>query len=266
MNDDTRRPGPIALAGSGEFLSVMEDADRALLDRVGGAARARVVVLPTASGLEDPGSPAHWARLGIDHFTRLGAQVEAAIILDRSMADDPRWLPALEAADFYYFSGGNPRHLIDTMAGSQSWATIQRRHMEGAVLAGCSAGAMAICGITMGFRALRDQGTPEWEPALGVLPRLVVAPHFDRMAGFVGEGVLQRLVRAVPAGVTLIGVDEETVLVRQDILDSDGLSRWQVAGRQTVSVFEGPDTGPLVYHAGDTVQLISGRYDQAPST
>lgn len=53
---DTRRSGALALVGSGEYLPQMDQIDRFLLDTIGGAAGAKVVLLPTASGLE-LGSP-----------------------------------------------------------------------------------------------------------------------------------------------------------------------------------------------------------------
>ena len=78
-------------------------------------------VLPTAAGLEEPGSPRRWMQLGLDHFTRLGAQVSAAAILSKEDAHDPQWLELLNAADFIYYSGGNPQHLIATMSSSPAW-------------------------------------------------------------------------------------------------------------------------------------------------
>ncbi|MGH2410650.1 MAG: Type 1 glutamine amidotransferase-like domain-containing protein, partial [Chloroflexota bacterium] len=204
--------GPIALVGSGEFLPVMDETDLALLAQLGGPASVRVVILPTASGLEDPGSPARWARMGVEHFGRLGAQVEAVPILNRQDAQEPRWLPILETADFFYFSGGNPIHLIETMCDTPAWAAIRRRHAEGAVLAGCSAGAMAICGRTSRLRALREDGHPEWIPALGVLPGLIVLPHYDRMAAFVSQDVVDRVTVSVPEGAVLLGIEEDTAL------------------------------------------------------
>src|SRR5450631_3010406 len=104
----------------------MDDIDRAILERLGGVDEARVAVLPTASGLEEAGSPARWARMGVEHFTRLGAKVDSVHILNREAAHDPSMLAILEAANFYYFSGGNPMHLIDTMRDTPAWEIISR--------------------------------------------------------------------------------------------------------------------------------------------
>jgi cyanophycinase len=242
-----RIPGPVALVGSGEFLRVMDDTDEALSDCLGGAAETRVAVIPTASGLEEPESPARWARMGLEHFTRLGAKVEAVPILNRRDAHNPRMLASLEAANFYYFSGGNPLHLIETMRDTPAWSIIARRHAEGAALAGCSAGAMAICGQTSRFRGLREDERPAWTPALGVLPRLIVVPHYDRIASFIGDEAAERLVRNVPAGAILLGIEEDTALTRVDA------AGWRVMGQRRVWVFNADEKA--VYEAGRTVSL-----------
>jgi cyanophycinase len=242
-------PGPVALVGSGEFLRVMDETDSAICDRLGGAAETRVAVIPTASGLEEPESPARWARMGLEHFTRLGAKVEAVPILSRQDAHDPQLLASLDAADFYYFSGGNPLHLIDTMRDTPAWAIIARRHAEGAALAGCSAGAMAICGQTSRFRGLREDERPAWAPALGVLPRLIVVPHYDRIASFIGDDATERLVRNVPEGAVLLGIEEDTALVR---LECDS---WRVMGQRRVWLFNAGERS--AYEAGRTVIVDS---------
>ena len=246
------RPGPLALVGSGEYLPVMEDTDRALLEQVGGAV-PRVVVLPTAAGLEEPGSPARWARMGLDHFRRLGAHVEAVPILRRDDALDPRWSALLEGANLVYFSGGDPRHLVETMRDTPAWEAIHRRHLAGAALAGCSAGAMAVCALIPGaLRMLASTEHPEWRPALGMVPNLAVLPHFDRMARFTGPDGLDRALAALPAGTILLGIDEDTALVRG--LDPGDPDTWEVTGRQSVSVYAG-QVPPLRYTAGERLTL-----------
>ena len=261
-----RKPGPIALVGSGEYLPQMENIDRMLLEHVGGRS-ARVVVLATAAGLEAPASPQRWARMGVEHFARLGAQAEPVGILVRDDAFDPRWLPLLEAADFIYFSGGSPQHVIHTLENSPAWEVIRARHAAGAVLAGCSAGAMAFGAFTLQPRALwrRRPGDDDasraltWYPALGLLGRVIVLPHFDRMASRMGRETLALLAAAVPMGLTLIGVDEDTALVRvHDGPPSAGAFLWQVMGRQGVSVFT--VDGEINHAAGATLMLeLDGR-------
>src|SRR2546423_1673691 len=129
--------GPLAMLGSGEYTPAMDETDLALLDRSGGRAAARVVVLPTAAGLEEPSSPRQWLQRGLDHFARLGVQVDGVPILTRADAHDHQWLTLLEAATLIYFSGGSPQYLVEMLSGTPAWATIVARHGQGAALAGC---------------------------------------------------------------------------------------------------------------------------------
>ena len=244
MTDQRRlrsAPGPIALVGSGEYLAVMNEPDAYLLERLGGAGSARVVLLPTASGLEDHG-PAYWNGLGKHHFHTLGVrEVRATSIIDRASAADPAQLALLEDADFYYFSGGDPQHVIETLRNSPAWEIIKTAHEQGAILAGSSAGAMALSGYTISVRQVLAGGKPTWVESLGLLPRLVVFPHFDRMANFVDQALFQALLSTLPSDVVAVGIDEDTALVRIEAPTSSGPlaeARWQVMGRQTVKVFE----------------------------
>ncbi len=248
------KPGPLALVGSGEYTPAMRETDLLLLNALGGAEAARVVVLPTAAGLEHPSSPQRWADMGVRHFSALGAQVAPAMLLTRADAGDPQILSLLEQADFYYFSGGNPQHLVESLHDTPAWEIISRRHMQGAALAGCSAGAMAFGGWTPSWQSLSSGRTISFVAALGLLPRLIVLPHFDTMARYIPDGGFNRMIAGAPPGATVLGIDEDTALVRL----ADGVD-WQVSGRQTVSLLDqAAAEGKTVYRAGANVPLAAG--------
>lgn len=249
--------GAVALVGSGEYTDAMLETDAALLDTVGGAAGARVVLLPTAAGLEKDG-PTYWNNLGQSHFRKLGvSDIRSTLVLDEVSAADPKQVDLLRGADFYYFSGGDPHHIINSLRGSPAWEVISRAQREGAVMAGCSAGAMAMSGYSLPLRALISglvTGAPgDWSPALATVPQVVVFPHFDRMPGALSEPMVRRLSHAAPAGVSLIGVDEDTALVRLDPPGEQG-GLWRVMGRQTVHIYR-KGSEPLRLRAGETIIL-----------
>jgi len=244
------QPGALALVGSGEYLPHMAETDRFLLDTLGGPAAARVVVIPTASALE-LGMPERWNNMGVAHFRALGARVTPVMLLTRDDAQDERVLADLRGADLYYFSGGNPEHVIETLRDTPAWQIIRDGYAAGAVLAGCSAGAMMLGGYTLSVRAVMRGQPPRWLPALGIAPGIVLMPHFDRMADFAGAEMFRAILAAAPPGATLVGVDEDTALV---YFPNRVKQRWQVFGRQTVSVFD-REGGRAIYRVGEPVPL-----------
>lgn len=230
--------GTIALVGSGEYLPVMNEVDTYLLKMVEGAHSPRVALLPTASGLEFMGATT-WNELGVKHFKQLGvSDIRATRIVDSDSANDPAQVALLEGCDLFYFSGGNPQHSIDTLRDSLAWNSIKAAYDRGAVLAGCSAGAMMLSGYTLSIRQAMTDNNPEFVPALGIVPYLIVFPHFDRMAGFISQERFQQLLRTIPHGYVAVGIDEETALIRVELdVAGSGQDRWCVMGRQTVTVF-----------------------------
>jgi cyanophycinase len=255
----TQRPhiGALALVGSGEYLDVMNTTDGALLERQGGANAAHVALLPTASGLE-PQGPQSWNTLGLRHFHALGVDdVRATQIIDRATASDPAQLELLRGANFYYFSGGNPQHVIESLRDTPAWDIIASAHRNGATLAGCSAGAMAFGGLTLKIREALSGNPPVWVPALSLVPHLVTFPHFDRMAGWIDKGALQQLFVTLPAGTTVLGIDEKTALVRvqEPADDAPGTpALWRVMGQQTVNIFR-HGAGPEILHVDQEIRL-----------
>lgn len=246
--------GAVALVGSGEYTDAMNETDQVLLETVGGAAHARVVLLPTASGLEAEG-PRYWNDLGRDHFARLGVtDIRPAWIIDRKSADDPAQVELLRDANFFYFSGGKPSHVIESLRGTRAWERIVAAYQAGAVLAGCSAGAMALSEKTFAFSIRLSHGKIGWTDALNVVPGIIVFPHFDRMMRFPSEVAFHQIVKSAPDGCTVLGIDEDTALVRANGNGNGMASSWRVLGRQTVNVFE-RHREPRVLHSGDEITL-----------
>ena len=213
------QPGPVALVGSGEYLPAMLEIEAALI-----AGRPpRYVQLPTAAGREGPASVSRWVALGEQQAARLGVEAVPIMVLDRDSAEDPGNAELVAGAGLIYLSGGSPAHLADLLQGTRVWAAIFDAWRGGAALAGCSAGAMALTSWVPDLRHLA--GKPR--TGLGVVPRLRVIPHFDHMRRWV-PGVARWSTVHLPAGVTVVGIDEETAIVSEDA----DLSRWTVRGRQ----------------------------------
>ncbi len=241
--------GPLALVGSGEYTDAMLGTDRALLAAACPEGVPRVVLVPTAAGLE-PGMPETWNQRGLAHFLTLGAHVTPLPIALRADCTHPEHVAAIRNADLIYFSGGNPNYLIEAWRDTPAWLAVLERWRAGAALAGCSAGAMMLSSHTLRVREIMNGGPPAWTPALGVARGIAVMPHFDRTRAFISAGAFQTLLKSAPPGVTVIGVDEDTALVR------DSAGAWRASGRQHVTVFDNIDS-PSVYRDGQTISSSS---------
>ncbi|HEX7587132.1 MAG TPA: Type 1 glutamine amidotransferase-like domain-containing protein, partial [Anaerolineae bacterium] len=215
--------GTLALVGAGEFLDTMRQVDQALLAMAGGT---RVAILPTASAPDGPGVPERWAKMGIDHFTRLGAQAEAVMALDRAGCADPELAERVRAANLVYFSGGKPDYLYNTLVDTPVWRAVKDVLARGGVVAGCSAGAM-IMGAYVPVFAMRV-GIPtigQWQSGFGLVPDAIIAPHYNEFP----EVFSTLLFGGRPEGSFLIGIDAETALV-----GSNG--NWKVMGARRVTI------------------------------
>jgi cyanophycinase len=227
--------GTLALVGSGEYLPPMERVDRWLRALLPDA--PRVACLPTAAGMEGRARIQYWMDLGVNHFGRLGAAVEAVRVTDRASAEDAECAARVRAANFVYLSGGKPTYLYDTLAGTPVWSAILEILAQGGVLAGCSAGAM-ICGA----RAV------PWgrHPGFNLLPGAVIMPHYDELPRRFAHLLKVWLARRG----TLVGIDGNTALVMSDGAEG-GPARLQVLGAGGVTVWA--SRGPMRYGDGQAV-------------
>ncbi|MEE8397592.1 MAG: Type 1 glutamine amidotransferase-like domain-containing protein [Desulfobacterales bacterium] len=211
----------LALTGSGEYLPAMESVDMTLIRRL--KAPPRVVCLPTAAGQEGPERIGYWSQLGVDHFARLGAKVEALPVIDRASANEKDLADRISDANFVYLSGGKPGYLYQTLRGSLAWKAILSVLSRGGLLAGCSAGAM-ILGESF-------FGPPGQMPGFKLIPGATVLPHFDQIP----ESRVESFYESTGEDLTLLGIEGDTTLVqskdRYEVMGTGGVTVWNGSGR-----------------------------------
>jgi len=205
----------------------MAEFDQGLL-RSTGRARPRVVLLPTASYPDGEEVFARWASMGVTHFASLGAEVEPVLVRDRDGADDGAAAQAVSEADLIYLSGGKPAHLLGALTGTAVGRALIAANDRGAILAGCSAGAMVLAGNTFDVRFRAMPWLLRWQDGLGFAPGASVVPHYDAWP----EALSAFIALQAPRGSVVLGIDEETAAVGRD-------GAWQVHGRSRVTVWRG---------------------------
>lgn len=222
----TDTAGTLALVGGEEWGAACRGFDRALLEASGGT---EVVVVPTAAAFERPAKVVERAQ---EYWAGLGGSVRPLMVLHRSEAEDEASADAARRARFLYFSGGSPMHLRSVLKGSRLWEAVLEAYRGGAVLAASGSGAVVLCDPMI------DPRGGAYTVGLGLLVNLAVLPHHDT----VPQHLRERAVDLLPVGATLVGIDEQTALVRSP----EGA--WRVEGPGTVTVY-GPDS-PRAYTAG----------------
>lgn len=213
--------GVVALHGGGEFL----DGDEPFLDTLVASVPARagalrVVVVPTAAAR---GRPDLAAAHGVAALERAGAragrriEAEPILVVDAASAAAPDLSDRLARADLIHLPGGDPDVIPALYPDSRAWAAIREALANGAVLAGASAGAMAL-------------GSAVWTPGgvvtgLGLVPRVLVVPHTDTGSW---RDRVARFGALVPPGTAVLGLAERT-----GVLGPPG-GPWRIVGEGEV--------------------------------
>src|SRR5579871_1129413 len=191
--------GLLALVGGDEFKPGNEQQDELLVEA---AAGGPAYMLPTAGARSRYDKAISMSQAW---FGRLGLHVEPLMVLKRTDANSREIAAQAPGGRFFYLAGGDPGHLARTLKDSRVWAAIQAAWRNGAVLAGSSAGAMALCQWTLIRRQWPDSTDRRDEEALNVVPDTAVLPHYDTF----GHRWVDSATRSLPSAV-LLGLDERT--------------------------------------------------------
>jgi cyanophycinase len=227
--------GYISLAGGAEFGGKMALLDGRALKLAGGLDIV-VSIIPAAAAPDNNHQRA--GATGVNWFRRLGvADAKALPLIDRATADRPEVATALRRSNLIYLLGGFPAYLATSLRGSRSWEAIQSATAGGAVLCGSSAGAMVLC------EHFFDPRREAVLRGLNLISGVCILPHHNTF----GKNWAHRL-KALLAGKTLIGIDEQTGMLGAE----DGGS-WQVHGGGTVVIYR--ENRKMTFGNGDQFAL-----------
>lgn len=225
VSDGNRRGYIIPIGGAEN-----KDTNPSVLSRfleIAGGRNADIVVLPTASKLEDTG-PIYE---GI--FKRLGARNCTSIpISSREDCNNPEFAARCQQATGIFITGGNQLRLSTILGGTIVARTLRAINARGVPIAGTSAGA-SIMSEHMMAGGNGDQGPSEGgavlAPGLGLTNAAIIDQHFSERYR------LGRLLSAVALNPFLLGmgVDEDTgAFIGPD-------NRVEVVGSGTVTIIDG---------------------------
>jgi cyanophycinase len=247
------RPGLVMAIGGAEDKVREKIVLRRFVAEAGGP-DASIVVLATASEMPETGDRYADLFYGLD-----AGRVEVLRIRTREDALDAQaeTFEVLEDASAFFMTGGSQLRISSALGGTPLAALLRRRHAEGMVVAGTSAGAAVLSQhmISMG----ESGGTPrrrlvQMAMGLGFAPDLLVDQHFRR------RDRMGRLVTALsynpePLG---LGVDEDTAAM----IGADGVLTVLGAGAVTVVDASGLRfTDSHAVHRGQPVAMLGLKVD-----
>jgi cyanophycinase len=209
--------GTLALVGGGEWGPGCAGFDAELLEAAGAK---EVVVVPSAAAYEHPDRVIERATT---YFEGLGAKVRPIMVLHRAEAEDPKIVEPVRRARVVYLADGSPLHLRSVLKASLLWDAILASYHAGGALAASGAGATLVCDPMV------DPRGGAYTVGLGVVGDMAVFPYHGTAATHLRE----RSIDLLPASAKLVGVDEQTALIR------DPSGAWRVAGAGSVSVYDG---------------------------
>ncbi len=178
-----------------------------------------VAVIVTASGVPEAVFPEYEAA-----FERLGAaEVHALDFRDRRQAMEEPQLDIIERCDVIFFSGGDQMRLTNILGGSPVLEAIRERYFAGGVVAGTSAGAVALASTMIygdGSVDALHKGAVSMGSGLGFVEGLFIDSHF------LERGRITRLMEAGATNPEHLGVglgeDAGVIIYPDRILEAIG--------------------------------------------
>jgi len=215
--------GYLLLEGGAEFGGRMSEPDLRAIELAGGF-DAPIAILPTAAAPDNNHKRA--GGNGVRWFQSLGAKnVFSVDVIDSKSANDSGLAEKVRNSKIIYMLGGFPRYLGETLKDSLCWSAALEAYQSGAVIAGSSAGAMAMC------EYYYDPYERKLLSGLNLVPNSCILPHHNnfgrKWAGQLGEML---------PDATLIGIDEATGML------SGPTGEWTVHGGGEVTLYRGGST------------------------
>ncbi|HVC03340.1 MAG TPA: Type 1 glutamine amidotransferase-like domain-containing protein [Candidatus Acidoferrales bacterium] len=231
-------PGLLALVGGDEFHPGNEPHDEVLAASARGNGAAYVVA--TAAGRSHPEAAVRHAAAW---FRRFGLDVVELRAYTNAQARVLATADAARRAAFIYLTGGDPGLVASALRGSPVGDGLIAAWRDGAVLAGSSAGAMALCEHVLVRQ--RFPGNVDRRPVAGlaVVPDSAVLPHHETF----GRRWLPSAREALPEAI-LIGIDERTCALWEAGI-------WRCVGAGSVTVYRDADAADR-YRSGSVIDGI----------
>ena len=188
-----------------------------------------IVILETPAGFEVnagrvAGRIADFLAARLHNFHPRITQVAARAKDTPLSPDSPEVIAPLYASNLIFLGPGSPTYAVRQLRDSLAWHALQARHRLGAHLVFASAAAIAAGAQALPVYEIYKAGEDlHWKPGLDFFApfglSLVIIPHWNNQDGgaeldtsrcFMGQSRFETLLGMLPAGMSVLGIDEQT--------------------------------------------------------
>lgn len=260
-----QQPGLIVLLGSGETAAAGGQAFEFLAERLGNPLTISILETPAGFELNSAmvaGRVADYIKVRLQNYHPEVRLIPARQRGTTFSPDNPDQLTGLLDSRFIFAGPGSPSYAVRQLQGSLAWEYTLARHRMGAALAFASAASISLGSLALPVYEIYKVGEdPYWKPGLNLLGpfglSLAIIPHWNNSDGgtdvdtshcFIGTSRYERLRAELPAGTSILGIDEHTSL----IIDLAS-STCQVIGRDEVHIY--CDGGECSFRQGERFKI-----------
>ena len=257
--------GNIAFLGSGETSMAGGRIFEQLARRIHGP--LRIAILETPAGFEPnsaqvAGKVADFLRTRLANYKPQVSVIAARKKGTTNSPDDPETCAPLLHANLIFMGPGSPTYAIRQLQGTLAWDLLRARHRLGATLVFASAATIAVGKVGLPVYEIYKVGedvhtVPGLDLFAGLGESISIVPHWNNSDGgadldtsrcFIGMDRFNDWCKALPAGHSLVGLDEHTGI----ILDFEK-KECQVVGVSSVSLVR--ECSPVIHPAGSVFAL-----------
>jgi len=219
----------IVLFGSGEISPFGRKVHQEVFEKIG-KDKINLAIITTPAGFQPNVKIVYEeiAQFFQDRLQNFHPKIKIIYANNLNQANDPFLVDQINQSDYIFTGPGSPTYASRHLAGSLLLKRIKEKVSSGSSLSLASAATIAFSGFTLPVYEIYKVGVDKlfWEKGLDFfkdfLGSITVIPHFNNTEGgektdtsrcFVGRQRFEKLLKLLPQGEGLWGIDEQTGII-----------------------------------------------------
>lgn len=218
----------LVLFGSGEISSVGRAIHEYIFKKIG-RDPISIAIITTPAGFQPNVKEVHEEIAEFFERSLSNFHPKTSIVYANSASEANNYdiIKPIEEADYIFTGPGSPTYAVENLRNTALLELIKKRLKEGASLCLSSAATVAFSHMCLPVYEIYKVGESlHWRQGLNfyedIYKKLTVIPHFDNSEGgekldtsrcYMGRERFEKLIRLLPKGEQVLGIDEHTALI-----------------------------------------------------